>query len=389
MQTITWSISIKSIFKDNRTSFVDLYGDKTRSVCHDSVDKILSCRDLEHWFASFKCEDCNCIKQVAFSCKNRFCNSCWTPASDLRLANLVSRRPDDLHYFHLAFTIPKELRWFFRTHRRALSLLPKVATQAIMYFFKKKYKIKPWVLCVIHTFWAQLNRNPHVHLIVTAWWFCDEYYYKYVTFIPYEWVLASWKYYLLKEIKLRVYTHVKSRKLHRIKLCNILYQQKNDSDKLKSWYIYFSKKATSFTIVLTYIGRYLKRPTISQSRILEYDWSNVTYQYTDKYDNVDKTNTVSALKFIWLLIQHIPNKHFHMISYHGIFANRCKKLYLYLLRTYFYTGCMTAGPAIYTNYADRRYAYTWIDPRVCPCWGRYYLYSIIIPGYPPKYFDSW
>gem|GEM_PF-4604921 len=51
----------------------------------------------------------------------------------------------------------------------------------------------------------------------------------------------------------------------------MLFKQKDDSDKLKSWYIYFSKKATSFTVVLTYIGRYLKRPTISQSRILEYD----------------------------------------------------------------------------------------------------------------------
>lgn len=388
MQTITWHISIKKIFEDNRINFVKQYWDKTRDICFESVQKILLCWDPASWFASFKCDDCWSLKQVPFSCKSRFCNSCWTPASDQRITRLVSRRPQHLHYFHLAFTIPSELRPFFRSNRSALSLLPKVASQAIFYFFKEKYNILPWILSVIHTFWAKLNRNPHVHLIITAWWFDPDDYYLPANFIPYRWILTSRKYYLLKHIKQRVYTNKPSTWKKRISLCNKLYKQKNSNDKAKSRYIYFSKKATSFTMVLTYVGRYLKRPTISQSRILSYDWEQVRFQYKDKYDWLSKVSTVPVLEFIWILIQHIPNKYFHMIYYHWIFANRCKNLYLWLLNTYFNNSSKTPEATIHSSYADRCYAYTWKDPRVCSCWWKYFLFAIIIPGYPPKYFDS-
>lgn len=389
MQITTWHISIKLIFEHNRYTFLSLHGEQTRDISKESVKKILGCRDPDNWFAAHKCDDCGDVKKVAFSCKCRFCNSCGTPQSDLRINRLVQWRPTHLHYFHLAFTIPEELRDFFKTHRRALVLLREVSVQAIIYFYKKKYKVNPWVLAVIHTFWAKLNWNPHIHLIVSAWWFREDGVYKYVDFIPYMWVLASWKYYLLKRIKEWVYAHVKRNKIEWIRLCNVLYSQKGDNDKDKSWYIYFSDKATSFTRVLSYIGRYLKRPTISESRILMYDGGSVTFQYKDKYDDENKVLSVDAYEFIWLLVQHIPNKHFHMISYHGIFANRCKKKYLSLLRTYFNNSCKLPEIVVHTKYADRKYCYTWKDPRVCECWWRYFLYSIVVPWYLPKYFDSW
>jgi len=201
MQITTWRISIKLIFEHNRYTFLSFYGDQTRDISKESVKKILWCRDSENWFASHKCDDCGDVKRVAFSCKCRFCNSCGTPQSDLRISRLIEWRPAHLHYFHLAFTIPEELRCFFKTHRRALVLLREVAVQAITYFYMKKYGAKPWVLAVIHTFWAKLNWNPHIHLIITAWWFKEDGVYKYIDFIPYLWVLASWKYYLLKRIK--------------------------------------------------------------------------------------------------------------------------------------------------------------------------------------------
>ena len=40
---------------------------------------------------------------------------------------------------------------------------------------------------------------------------------------------------------------------------------------------------------MSYIGRYLKRPILSQSRILAYDRENVTFSYKDKYDKISET----------------------------------------------------------------------------------------------------
>ena len=385
MQTITWNISIKNIFKDNRISFVRSYGFLTRSICFESVSKILQCCELSSGFATFKCDDCGHIKHIPFSCKSRFCNSCGTPQSDLRMARLLRRRPPNLHYYHLAFTIPEELRPFFRKNRKALKLLPLVASDTISYFFSSKYKSLPGMLSVIHTFWAKLNRNPHVHLIISAGGFDQNKCYKPITFIPYQLILPSWKYGLLKALKLRVKDNCDD-PIPYLQLFNKLYSQKNSSGNKKSWYIYFSKKAQSFQIVLSYIWRYLKRPTISQSRILAYDGDSVTFQYKDKYDNQNKTISTSAIKFIGFLIQHIPNKHFHMISYHGIFANRCKKKYLYLLNTYFDSSPKT--PIIPSSFSQRQYFFTGKNPLVCSCIGHYLLFSLNIPGFPIKYFDS-
>lgn len=386
MQTITWHISIKNIFENNRISFSKQYGHLTRSICFKAVNDILTCKDSSRGFATRKCNHCSDIKRIAFSCKSRFCNSCWTPQSDLRMNRLLSRWPPQLHYYHLAFTIPSELRPFFKSHRSALKLLPKVASDSIIYFFRSKHKTTPGILSVIHTFWAKLNWNPHVHLIITSWWFDQYDCYKPISFIPYQLILPSWKKWLLRALRSWIKTNCSDPVPH-LKLINSLYSQKDSFDQEKSRYIYFSKKAQSFQIVLSYIWRYLKRPTISQSRILAYDWSSVTFQYKDKYDSQDKTITCSALHFIWYLIQHIPNKYFHMIYYHGIFANRCKSKYLSLLKTYFNSSSKI--PTIPTSFSQRLYFFSWKNPLACECWGFFRLYSLVMPGYPTKYFDSW
>lgn len=385
MQIITWHISIKNIFKNNWNSFVHEFSWLIRPTCYHHVNAILSCKDPTSWFATYKCDSCSDIKTIAFTCKSRFCNSCWKPQSDLRMHRLLSWRPPHLQYYHLAFTIPEELRAFFKRHRITLQILPQVASQAICYFFKTKHKSKPWILSVIHTFWAQLNRNPHVHLIITSWWINDQWRFVPISFIPYKLILPSRKKYLLKTLKERVYKNLENPD-NEIKLLNSLFFQKNELDQEKSRYIYFSKKAQSFQVVLSYIWRYLKRPTISQSRILEYDWSSVTFQYKDKYDWQNKTVTCSVSDFIWLLIQHIPNKYFHMVYYKGIFANRCKAKYLEIINQ-FYTNNQKM-PHIPTSFSERVFFFTWKNPFLCRCWWSYCLQSLTFPNWSIKYFDS-
>jgi len=251
-----------------------------------------------------------------------------------------------------------------------------------------KYKCKPWILAVIHTFWAKLNRNPHVHLMVSSWGITSEGTYKNIWFLPYVGILESWKKYLLKNLNNRCENNLCGDELIGEKrLLSSLFSQKNSSSwEDKSWYIHFSKKANNFEIVLSYIGRYLKRPIIAQSRILAYDGHNVTYSYKDKYDDETKTITVSAIDFIWYLIQHIPNKFFKMIYYSWIFVNRSKRKYLKTINTYY--NNQQKIPRIAKNFRERIFIFTWKDPLKCSCWWYFHRYQIIIPWYKPKYFDS-
>ena len=76
--------------------------------------------------------------------------------------------------------------------------------------------------------------------------------------------------------------------------------------------------------VIKYIGRYLGRPVIATSRIDSYDGDWVSFHYNRHEDNQLITKTIPALDFISRLTQHIPEKHFKMIRYYGIYARHRK-----------------------------------------------------------------
>ena len=78
-------------------------------------------------------------------------------------------------------------------------------------------------------------------------------------------------------------------------------------------------------ITIKYISRYLGRPVIATSRIDTYDGENVTFHYTRHEDNKTVTETIPALDFIQKLIVHIPEKHFKMLRYYGVYAKHHKQ----------------------------------------------------------------
>lgn len=389
MENITWSISIKAIFKDKRNDFVDKHHWLIRESTFDNIQKILLCWTKEAGFASFKCSECSEVKHIPFSCKSRFCNSCSKPQSDLRMNNLLDRRPSQLLYHHVTFTIPKELRPFFRKYRNSLRILPYTAAKAVQYFTKKQQKVSIGIMGVIHTFGSQLNRNPHTHLLVSHWWFHENGTFKQKVFLPYKAIATSWTRFLIKNLKERVYHNVPEQ------------HQKEDIQKLNEFYDYHSKlsgkstnryvdfwwKPRKFQQVVGYLWRYLKRPALSQSRIISYANDTITFSFVDKRDNKKKAVSCSVLEFIWLLVQHLPNKNFRMVYYYGIFANRCKNKYLQLIKTYFDSSAKK--PVIPTSFDQRMYFFTGKNPLLCSCWGVFCLYKLSIPWYPDKFFDSW
>ena len=388
MELITWLISIKFIFENNRNIFLTKNNGLIRENSINNVQKILSCWSNNLWFTSYKCDECGDVKYIPFTCKSRFCNSCSQPQSDIRMNRLVSRRPSWLLYKHIVFTIPKELRSFFKRHRNALNVLPYTAANAIIFFLNEQQKVTPWILAVIHTFWAKLNWNPHTHLIVTNWAFHKKWYFKDNIFLPYIAIRKSRTAFLVKNLKDRTYENVPwDTCIEEIRFLNDFfnYHSKISGEKT-SRHVHFPQKPCSFIEVVGYVWRYIKRPVIAQSRILDYNGENVTFNYTDKRDKLVKDITCPVLEFMGLLLQHLPNQNFHMIYYYWIFANRCKKKYLRIIKTYY--NHEPKMPRIAKNFRERIYMFTGKDALKCSCWGFFHKYQISIPWYKPKYFDS-
>ncbi|XQR04662.1 transposase [Acetobacterium wieringae] len=90
----------------------------------------------------------------------------------------------------------------------------------------------------------------------------------------------------------------------------------------QGFYVYAKPNVCNPNEVVNYIGRYLGRPVIATSRIDSYDGQSVTFHYNRHEDDLLVHETLPAMAFIKRLIRHIPDKHFKMIRYYGIYAKQ-------------------------------------------------------------------
>ena len=118
------------------------------------------------------------------------------------------------------------------------------------------------------------------------------------------------------------------------------------------------------------MGRYAKRPCLSEAKIIFYEKENnlISFTYHDKLTQEDQIMDMTINEFIGALIRHIPEKGFNMIRYYGMYANVLKWKILKILAKrliYLYGRVyLTFEPQIRT-WRDRIKDMTNIDPLFC------------------------
>lgn len=127
------AIKIKDVFKDHWSSFL-LKGYTIRPAVLSNVDKIIMCGEPSMGYAIYHCNHCGSIKHVFFTCKSRFCNSCGAKYTRDR-ASSISSKPINCPHRHIVFTIPKELRIYFKRDRALLDLLFKASASTVLSWF--------------------------------------------------------------------------------------------------------------------------------------------------------------------------------------------------------------------------------------------------------------
>lgn len=307
---------IKKILNDHWSGFLKLYNKKIRKNVKREVEKVLKCKDIRYGYIEFKCDTCNITKKVGFTCKSRFCTSCGKVYTDKWVDNMLGELINVKHR-HIVFTIPEELREFFGIDRERLKILPKCAAKAVtswMHSLNKREQFIPGIVTVIHTFGRDLKWNPHVHMMVTEGGKGNITEWRHIKHFAYEALRKRWQKVLLDEVMI---ISRASKKMRALK--NKLYRDKN-----KGFYVHAKTEIKSAKVAAKYVGRYIGRPAIAESRILNYDGVNVTYKYTRHEDDKEVIETVHAHEFIKKLIIHIPEKNFKMIRYFGIYSRRNK-----------------------------------------------------------------
>ena len=95
---------------------------KARPCILDNVEHSLLCHTCYLGFDQFECTDCDNWNIIPHSCHSRFCNACGVKYAKQLAAKATSFCLDCPHR-HIVFTIPEELRNWFRQDRTRLNLL--------------------------------------------------------------------------------------------------------------------------------------------------------------------------------------------------------------------------------------------------------------------------
>src|SRR5437762_1324998 len=92
----------------------------------------------------------------------------------------------------------------------------------------------------------------------------------------------------------------------------------------KTWIVHCSKPTNDHKQNISYLGRYVKRPAIAESKLKHYNGNSITFSYLDHKTKTYRRFTLSIEQFIARFIQHIPDLNFRMIRYYGFLANRVR-----------------------------------------------------------------
>lgn len=173
---------------------------------------------------------------------------------------------------------------------------------------KSKNFTPPRFIMVLHTFGRDLKWNPHIHYLISEGGYSDDGFWRHVSHFNYNYLRNAFRTALLNEMESRIGISFKKVKA------------KCYAEHRQGFYVYAKPNKCDPKTVVKYIGRYLGRPVIATSRIDNYDGETVTFHYNRHEDNEYIEETIPVMEFIQRLIRHIPEKHFKMIRYGGIYA---------------------------------------------------------------------
>ena len=319
----------------------------------ENIDKMIHCGDPSFGGAMYGCPHCGKLKFVPFRCHSRFCPTCGnkytmdrTTSMSFKLVNVTHR--------HCVVTIDENLREFFLKDRSLLDCLFHSVNSVITRMFFKMNKSKnftPGFIMVLHTFGRDLKWNPHIHCLISEGGYSDDGFWRNVKHFDYTFLRNAFRTALLNEMESKIGSSFKKVKAK----CYREHQQ--------GFYVYAKPNLCDPRIVVKYIGRYLGRPVIATSRIDKYDGEMVTFHYNRHEDEQYIEETIPAMEFIQRLIRHIPEKHFKMIRYGGIYARHREidsKLYRAISKSkhHIYRSFNQWRTAILSSFG--------YDPLVCP-----------------------
>jgi len=319
-------ITIKQILLSNNNwwKFYNKHRDRLRLSIVSCIVKLLSCKNIIRGYQQYVCPNPHCghIKRIPHTCKCKACSSCGKKATELWIQKQNHTLPKT-SWQHITFTMPSELWDFFWFNRSLLNQIGRIAALCVKTIADKK-SVTPGIFIAIHTFGRDLKRNVHIHLSTTTGGLFKENKQWKNLFFHQATLMRIWRYQIItlfrqKQPALVIPSAIK-KQLHQA----FTFNQFLDQLYQKTWIVHCSKPSADHKQTVGYLGRYIKRPAIAESKLKHYDGQEVTFNYLDHATKTYRRFTLTVDEFIGRFIQHIPDAHFRMIRYYGFLAHRVR-----------------------------------------------------------------
>ena len=306
-------LEVAEIIRRHGAAYCARVGASVESVHRRVLRALAACRTPACGGHVHQCAQCGQTSYTYHSCGNRHCPKCHRAQTDRWLAaQRAHLLPCD--YYLLTFTLPRELRALAREHARTVyGLLMRCAAAALQTLAGDPRYVGGRLggLAVLHTWTRALLYHPHVHLLVTAGGLSAD---------RTRWVPAQHPAYLVPVQALSV--------LFRAKLCAGLKRARllatvPPAVWQKGWVVH-CQPAGRGDRVLAYLGRYVFRVALSNSRLEQIAEGQVTFRYRDNRTQDLRRITLPGVEFLSRFLQHVLPRGCTKVRYYGLWSPTCR-----------------------------------------------------------------
>jgi hypothetical protein len=306
-------LEVADIARLHGEAYKQKFGHSLTSVQKRALADIQNCRTPFFGGHVHQCDHCGAKVYSYHSCRNRSCPKCHQDQTE----RWIARQRERLlacPYYLLTFTLPAELRPAAQSHPKIVfRLLMKAAADALQKLARDPRFLGARIgaLSVLHTWTRAMLFHPHVHMLVPAGG---------LSFEGSRWVQPNNPAFLVPVHALSI--------IFRAKICAGrrkagLLSQIPGSVWKKSWVVH-SKHAGSGQKVLDYLGRYVFRIAITNSRLESMQDGFVRFRYRDNRTQAMRHATISGIEFLHRFLQHVLPRGCTKVRHYGIFSPSCR-----------------------------------------------------------------
>ena len=280
------------------------------------LEDLVRCRTAACGGQVYRCDHCGQEHYSYHSCGNRHCPKCHRQQTERWLEQQRARLLPCAYYL-LTFTLPAGLRSLCYGQQKALYglLLSSAAAALQKLAWDPRYVGgRLAMLAVLHTWTRALLYHPHVHLLVSAGGLSQD---------GQHWQAARHPGFLVPCFALGKIFRGK----FRAGLKKLDWLSPVPSAVWKQNWVVHCQHAGQGQKVLDYLGRYVFRVAITNSRIERFEQGQVTFRYRDNRSQQIQLLGLDAAQFIGRFLQHVLPRGLVKVRSYGLFsANSANKL---------------------------------------------------------------